>query len=1198
MPGLAGNQVFVQTYLEDLQVIHQDRGWEHDTLARAVYLRELLHFTRSLPPGFEQLHALVLYHMLELEWAAGTVNPAELVEYLGLPGTAATLPGRIGATPRHPDDQRWSGPTGLSWAPEDAALVTGCLELVLAYQDSAASFAPFFDESALQESFIDAKLAEGVGDAGTWLARLADASAAERWNDPQLRFAAGCPPVLRGDDAVALDVELRHVQSLSLRIFSLNAIDIYRQTGAEVAPSIDLSGVVPNHERTLTFTQPAWRRHREHLVLPECAAPGTYLVELIAGRTSLRALLKHGQLRYLVRDARDGQRLRIIDEDGRVVAGAHAWLHDQEFLAEPSGEIRIPYASQDQSQPLILAKGGRTCCSSFSLCREQYVLEGRLMVDREQLIAGASATAILHLELYPGQTVPLSELSGLTLQLTTVNADQVRQVSDLPLPPLHQGEDAVVRFQVPQRLRQLLWTLKATIRLDSQRTDQVLTCNGQEDLHDPDLGTQVTCSYLQATSSGWDLLSLGCNGEAIPGNTLRLACRLHDLEQPYSAMLACDAQGRVHLGELHGVDSLELTANPGAPDQRALGWHLDRMAGPELPSWIHAELGRPIRLPWSMDPKQQQACHLFRVSTRLGLMIYAQDLSPLCTVSGGVNTIAGLGIGRYRLFCEDKAVDITVAAGMPVADLAMPAGPHAAPADAVPAEGRPDRPWENVRIGQQQACTLGSASCGSVVGHVHANGSVTITVLNGVPGLRVHVIGRQFHPFLLAALASGLPEPDNHALPLAESSYSQPEPLGDEELYILARAHAPRLAGVMLDRPGLLLNPWRDDAFNCIGAEGGFGGVFGSRSGGGHRRACGMACGSAAHPIRDPEQNLDFLAAPGVVLANLRPDAHGVLELSAKELGDARELVVMACSDDGTSVTSIPLPERPLPTRDLRLSQALDANSHPIFQRRSTIGLPGALVASVPGQLASRRHADAADLFRLYAALNDAVDLSPYLPLAHWATLTDAERLDFYGRMACHEVNLFLFRKDRPFFDRVVAPYLRNKLQKTFLDHWLLGDDLGIWSEPAHHAMLNVVERCLLLERLAHDQAAEELLSLDQDFAALPQRMSDWNQWLDTAIAVPSELGLAPAGRKPMPGAADAEDGTHAIPEPDTRKAEFALPDRPAEILVERNYAQVTEHDANHWLIPMNRFWHQYAHRDPKARFLTASCLAGPWQPH
>ena len=47
-------------------------------------------------------------------------------------------------------------------------------------------------------------------------------------------------------------------------------------------------------------------------------------------------------------------------------------------------------------------------------------------------------------------------------------------------------------------------------------------------------------------------------------------------------------------------------------------------------------------------------------------------------------------------------------------------------------------------------------------------------------------------------------------------------------------------------------------------------------------------------------------------------------------------------------------------------------------------------------------------------------------------------RLQKYEKYGSHEFNLFLYFKDRIFFDNVVKPYLPSKKDKDFIDHFVL----------------------------------------------------------------------------------------------------------------------------------------------------------------
>ena len=83
-----------------------------------------------------------------------------------------------------------------------------------------------------------------------------------------------------------------------------------------------------------------------------------------------------------------------------------------------------------------------------------------------------------------------------------------------------------------------------------------------------------------------------------------------------------------------------------------------------------------------------------------------------------------------------------------------------------------------------------------------------------------------------------------------------------------------------------------------------------------------------------------------------------------------------------------------------------------------------------------------------------------------WPKLKPEQKRALYSKFACHELNFFLAKKDPEFFKAVVQPYLANKKDKTFLDHWLLGNDLHDYLAPWSYDRLNSVERVLLSQRI------------------------------------------------------------------------------------------------------------------------------------
>ena len=56
-----------------------------------------------------------------------------------------------------------------------------------------------------------------------------------------------------------------------------------------------------------------------------------------------------------------------------------------------------------------------------------------------------------------------------------------------------------------------------------------------------------------------------------------------------------------------------------------------------------------------------------------------------------------------------------------------------------------------------------------------------------------------------------------------------------------------------------------------------------------------------------------------------------------------------------------------------------------------------------------------------------------------WPTYSHTKKCVLFSHYSCHELNFFLFKKDREFFDKVVRDLIKNKMEKTFVDKYLLG---------------------------------------------------------------------------------------------------------------------------------------------------------------
>jgi hypothetical protein len=85
--------------------------------------------------------------------------------------------------------------------------------------------------------------------------------------------------------------------------------------------------------------------------------------------------------------------------------------------------------------------------------------------------------------------------------------------------------------------------------------------------------------------------------------------------------------------------------------------------------------------------------------------------------------------------------------------------------------------------------------------------------------------------------------------------------------------------------------------------------------------------------------------------------------------------------------------------------------------------------------------------------------------------MSEERKIQLWNEHMCHEVHLFLYLRDKPFFSRFVGPYLGQSLVVGFLDSFMLGRDVEGWMQPHRFETLTCAEQLLLAERVRPEQA-------------------------------------------------------------------------------------------------------------------------------
>ncbi|MCO5165994.1 MAG: hypothetical protein M9894_06455 [Planctomycetes bacterium] len=1070
VPDLLKAEAFVHTWLARLQP-GPDVEWEHDLAAREAYLERLLAFVLPLAPAFNSLKAHVLYHRLELDRRRGVVDRERLVQYLQLPRqTGYAAPEWLREHRDHLANLQadFRQATLLPPVADDEPLVRDLLDEVLAAREDWRPFDQWVREGWLKALFAEGKVLRGLGDRERWTALLG-ASAYQALRDRvDVVFAPTCRSSFGADELVALDLHVKNAPTLVVKVFELNTLNYALAKGQDVDTTVDLDGLVPTEEQALTLDEPPFRRVARRLELPSLARPGTFVIELIGGGKSSRALVKKGALRHVERVGAAGHAFTVFDEAGRRLPDATLWMAGREYRPDAGGTIHVPFTTSPRRQQVVLRRGELTSLASFDHQAERYALAAGIHVEREALLRRKQAEVLVRAALTVCDVpVSLELLEQPTLVITSTDRQGTRSSRSVPL-ELPGDREAVYAFQVPEELAEVGFTLTGKVKVLStgQRLD--LASGRTFALNGIDATSTIEDLHLAATDRGWVLHVLGKAGEPRPRAAVTVRLTHREVSDTVDAMLETDARGRVELGALPGV--VRVVAE--RPDGHEQAWDLPREAC-RLPRVLHGRAGEVLRVPVPGGAGEVSRRTFALLEVRGGgyLRDVLRAAPDALRLDQGVALVRGLEPGDYELVLKatGDAVTLRVTAGEDEAGWVVSRRRLL--------ERARRRPLQvaGVRLGAD---------------------ALTVRVVGATARTRVHVLGARFLPAYPAFGDLDVPlgpEPRAATLSPPPALYVSGRDLGDEYRYVLDRRYAPRRPGVMLARPGLLLNPW---AVRDTGT-----GRQDAALGGGYARARAVAdrLEAGAAPCEPSPAaggagfaNLDFLPRPALVAANLKGEvsADGVLEVSVPRpaLEGHGHVRVVAVDPQGLAERDLGLPEVDEPPQDVRLRLSLDPARHYAEKRQVTLLGPGdALVLDDITTSKLEVYDTLSRVHGLFSTLTQDAHLEAFRFVLDWPRLTHDEKCARLSEHGCHELHVFIARKDPTFFEQVVRPHLRNKKDKRFIDRLLLGDDLSAWRRPWAHGQLNVVERVLLAERLDGDERGATARHLGDLLDARPQ---------------------------------------------------------------------------------------------------------------
>jgi len=1077
-PDLINQSNFINTYLTKLKP-NEDVDWAADDKEHAAYLARLQAFADRLPVVYNSLKANIMFLQLQFNLKKGVYDKPLFARYIKMP------------RPVHYINPHWlkrkefqntrvnmnaSYQAYISLPPirADEAVVRPHLMHFLKDAPGFKEYENYVEYNYLKRLFAEVKLVNGIGDAEKWYAIMDSPSLVKQLRDRiDLELLPINAEYVEPDDPVTVNVAVKNVKDLTIRVYEINTTGYYRQNLTEITTAIELDGLVPNSSSTKKYKLPPMRRHVEKLDFPGIKEPGVYVIELIGNGVSSRALVRKGRLAFTERIGSAGHVFMVYDDAGKLLQNAVLWMGGTEYKAE-DGEIHIPFSGKPKKQSMVLTHKGFSVLRDFQHLGENYELRAGMHLGREQLVSGKECTVTVRPELLlNGEQVDVSLLEHpiLTIRSTDIDGHSAeKQVNDFRL---HDEKDSTYTFRVPKRLRSMVIVLSGKVQNLNTGKKMDMSAHTTIAANQVKETDKIEDVFLRYASRGYIAELLGRNAEARDGRAVHVELKHRDFRRTVHVSLKTDAKGRAYLGALKDIVWVKIRG----PEETGHTWQIPQDKVSRVPL-LHMLAGDTLRIPVMHTDERPLHKVVSFLETRGGTFV--KDRIDRIRKAGGYLVIRDLPPGDYSLMTKPDARITLIRVTTGKAQGSQLIG-------------------KNRVLEQKAAFPL-------QIKNIEVKGEdLVVKIANAVPGTRVHMamtryvsddLFRQFGvPSFRSPAAAKLSRP--------KSQYLSGRRIGDEYRYVMERRKGGIFPGNMLTRPSLILNPWsprttdtgtdyarEGEAYRRLQAPGARG-VYASRAPG--------ARGSAITAL-DQFTCFDFLADISPIAMNLKPDKNGVVKIPVKKLPVGQQLHVYAVNASSAVYRQRALKEHPEQPQDLRLKRYLSPDSHFTEQKRTSIVRKGGTFTAANILSARVEVVDSvAAAYRLLTALNDDATLAEFNFIVNWPDHSREKKQELYRKYACHELHLFLAMKDPGFFKKVVRPYLANKKDKKFVDDRLLGNPLDTYLEPWAYGRLNMVERALLAQqaKAQHKSTARHLKDL---YDLLPPDIEKFNRLFDSAL--------------------------------------------------------------------------------------------------
>ncbi|ORZ25651.1 hypothetical protein BCR42DRAFT_485784 [Absidia repens] len=1101
-------------------------GLEADGDYWTSYLADLDQFADKLMDGpFRLVKARITFQKLKSSIFHGQFDQSLLLSYLAQSrvkknddDAASPVPSRSNVLKRQRQESEIMIPIlGRCQMPmkEENQIIEEYISGLIRTQklDSLDLFFPYLDQKSFLEPLqAQVMLTSGLAtddDITSWSNVLGNTTFRDLVKQPILTFGPATTHKttsrLTKDDNIPVQVTIKNIPRLTLRVFPIDLFNYWKahpsDTTIKDGNKLNVDGLCPVYEQQLDYstlptlqkvTETFWfgTAQQDKVYAPDVfAGRGAWMIDFIGGQDQCRAIVQKGYLRYAMQKTAGGHLFLVMDENNQVLKDSFIWLENESYQPDQSGNILIPYRTKESKQVRALLTSQDGYCQPLEFYHEEesYSLDASFYFNYESLIPTKQTKLIITPTLkIQDQMLPLELLSKISLEVVTTSSNDIKSSTTMDNLMASKGKPIECEFTVPSSLTSIKLTLTAKVRTMSQEQPWKQLEAGREIRCNTSDQDEIVTTHLRADNSGYLLYVIGKNGEPHKQHSLDLSLAHNLTYDTIDLTMQTNENGCISLGPLDNVGTISIQQPWKSWKLLGGDWKSDESRNEtSLPLNIQYRADTEFKLPFTVA--NGSGCALFQTGRRGNPV--ADHTNRLAYTNFAVTVEGGLPEGSYNFYLSSPRqphVDI-----IPVT-IVNPSSAHQQSILSSSADDNSNSLWKKWLIGDR----VYGETTGDIVRQPCSIESVKTTdkqlILKlknetSLPSTFAIITASAFLPPLADSLSTQMGNVQHRRLLFEKIGrngldhiHLTGRKLGEEYQYILNRAKEDKYAGSSLPEPSLLVNPKEigktsvktrstgqgNDGFineNQIVQPEGF-----------QYKTLARYCSGLGNPFEYTDLNYAFLNQNSRVVV-LEANDQGEIVVDRSQLGEGNFIQAVVLSPGQATSTSLVLRDvdMSLQLNDQRqTSQGLDTDA--AYLRSKLVTVLSSAHPQSSMEIDQNQHESELvdsqntllDIFKLLAP-NQETELAEFDVLRRWATLEHGEKLKTHDKMNSYELNLWIKCKDVDYFNTNIKPFIKSKIQKTFMDDYLIDADLTKYATDLYlFHQLNVAEKALLAKRV------------------------------------------------------------------------------------------------------------------------------------